>query len=51
MQALDVKVVTGGPLDVNTYVVGAQGGDFLLQRADALGVEGVELLHGLRLFL
>jgi len=30
MQALDVKIVTGGPLDVNTYVVGLEGGDSCL---------------------
>jgi len=24
---LDIRIVTGGPLDVNTYVVGAMGGD------------------------
>ena len=26
MQALDIKIVTGGPLGVNTYVVGVEGG-------------------------
>ena len=30
MQALDVRIVTGGPLDVNTYVVGDEGGDCCL---------------------
>ncbi|MBR5301802.1 MAG: MBL fold metallo-hydrolase [Clostridia bacterium] len=30
MQALDVRIVTGGPLDVNTYVVGAADGDSCL---------------------
>ena len=27
MDELDIRIVTGGPLDVNAYVVGRQGGD------------------------
>lgn len=27
MQALDIRIVTGGPLDVNTYVVAPEGAD------------------------
>ena len=27
MADMDIRVVTGGPIDVNTYVVGAKGGD------------------------
>ena len=58
MQALDIKIVTGGPLGVNTYVVGAEGGSSCLlidpgveadQVAKAVGdrrVDAVLLTHG-----
>lgn len=55
---LDIRTVTGGPLDVNTYVVGAEGGDscvvidpgaeiFRVSEAVAgRSVEAVLLTHG-----
>ena len=58
MQAMDVRVVTGGPLDVNTYVVGVQGGDCCLlidpgveadevaKAVDGRRVDAVLLTHG-----
>lgn len=58
MAALDIKTVTGGPLDVNTYVVGAVDGDSCLlidpgaqeeQVAQAVGNRRVDALlftHG-----
>ena len=58
MQALDIRMVSGGPLDVNTYVVGAQGGDCCLlidpgaeaqrvaQAVSGRQVKAVLLTHG-----
>ena len=43
MAELDIRTVTGGPLDVNTYVVGVPGGDSCLlidPGAEFASVEG-----------
>jgi len=48
MQALDVKIVPGGPLDVNTYVVGAQGGESCLVIDPGAEVQKIEAAVGER---
>lgn len=48
MQALDIRIVTGGPLDVNTYVVGAQGGNSCLVIDPGAEVQKVAVAVGER---
>ena len=42
MRELDIRIVPGGPLDVNTYVVGVQGGDSCLVIDPGAEVQKVE---------
>lgn len=48
MQALDIKIVTGGPLDVNTYVVGVEGGSSCLLIDPGAEAEKVSAMVGNR---
>lgn len=48
MQMLDIKIVPGGPLDVNTYVVGAEGGESCLVIDPGAEAEKVQMAVGER---